>query len=163
MKILYWPHSTLQAASAPLLEPPDDLFLSSMFKLMEAHTGVGLSAIQVGHRLRLFVTNVDGIHRVFINTEWDPAPSTKPTWVAEGCLSVPGYWEQVPRFWNIEASFYDEKMEHHTETFSGLMAQVIQHETEHAEGHIFLDHLSTADRSRIRGEMAKRKRSGQLT
>jgi peptide deformylase len=107
--------------------------------------GVGLAAPQIGEPYRLFVTRPhekDTI-RVFINPEITKQSEQLTEGVPErdhkleGCLSIPNIWGKVARSKSVTLTFQDEQGTQHTETFTGFMATIIQHETDHVNGVLF--------------------------
>lgn len=164
MKVLIWPDPKLKITSLPLdLAPPKDI-VKGMFEAMNTLGGVGLSAIQVGIPIRVVVSTIDRVSKTFVNPSWQPSgfePGKMMEMVPmrEGCLSVPNQFETVRRWPRIQASWLDQDMVAHTEILDGLWAQMLQHECEHLDGRMFVDHLKSADRSRIKGAMMKLKRS----
>jgi peptide deformylase len=165
MKILLWPHPTLKEVSQPY--PTDDLAkallqrrVTEMFGVMKAAGGVGLSAVQVGDLSRFFILDAGNGPEVLVNphtliTTGDRVP------MMEGCLSTPGQFEIVWRHPEVTISYLDGNMVPQTTTATGLRAQAIQHELEHLDGHIFVEHLKAADRGRVLGAMMKMKKSGK--
>jgi peptide deformylase len=71
----------------------------------------------------------------------------------EGCLSLPGIHEMVPRFNHIVIRYVDAAFIEHTETYDGYIARVIQHEYDHIEGHLFIDRISPIRRQLIQGKL----------
>lgn len=143
--------------------PDLDQFIANMFETMDHAHGVGLAAPQVGQSIRLFVVDaspfkedhpeLDGFRKVFIN----PIileESGKPWAFNEGCLSIPGIREDVMRRPEILIEYYDEHWELHEERFDGLVARVIQHEYDHIEGILFIEHLPGLRRRLLKGKLA---------
>jgi len=122
--------------------------ISDMFETMHKANGVGLSAVQIGIPLRLFIIEAhieeENFHfrGVFINPKiiQELGMDVKHP---EGCLSVPGLAAMVERSEGIEMEWYDEKWNKHTEKFYGFAARIIQHEFDHLEGKIYIDYLDT--------------------
>ncbi len=138
--------------------------IENMFETMERAKGVGLAAPQVDKAIRLFIvdstrmtegdeeTNPDGIREVFINPKL--FDETGKEWAyEEGCLSLPGIRENVVRFDTISIQWYDKDFEFQERTFKGLTARVIQHEYDHIEGKLFIDHLKPLKRSLLKGKL----------
>jgi peptide deformylase len=136
--------------------------IQNMFATMYASEGVGLAAPQVNFSLRLFI--VDGkpfadedrqlanFKRVFINPQM--IEETGEEWTFnEGCLSIPGIREDVLRKPKVTLRYFDEHFIEHTETFSGMAARIIQHEYDHIEGILFIDHLSAFKRRLLKGKL----------
>jgi peptide deformylase len=138
-------------------------FITNMYETMDHAHGVGLAAPQVGQSIRLFVVDaspfaedhpeLDGFRKVFIN----PIileESGKPWAFNEGCLSIPGIREDVMRKPEILIEYYDENWVLHEERYDGLVARVIQHEYDHIEGILFIEHLPGLRRRLLKGKLA---------
>ncbi|MBW6492265.1 MAG: peptide deformylase [Lentimicrobium sp.] len=126
-------------------------FLDDMFETMYASNGVGLAAPQVNRNIRLFVIDATpyadefegetNLKRVFINPRIKEESGEE--WAFnEGCLSIPEIREDVLRKPDIKIEYYDENFEFHAEQLSGVLARVIQHEYDHLEGILFVDHIN---------------------
>jgi peptide deformylase len=140
-------------------------FIDNMFDTMERAKGVGLAAPQVDKAIRVFVVdsrrmiedgdedeNPEGIREVFINPKL--FDETGKEWsYEEGCLSLPSIRENVVRLDTISIQYYDRNFEFKEETFRGLTARVIQHEYDHIEGKLFIDHLKPLKRSLLKGKL----------
>jgi peptide deformylase len=170
-KILIWPNKRLNDASAPVTEFGPELrtLADEMFELMWDAGGIGLAAIQVGESVRMFVEQFgDYEPRVYVNPVWVPSDPFTAGRVRsrEGCLSVPGFFEDVWRFSHVKCTYQDlegNRQTMLTEASAGagdldrqLRAQLIQHECEHLDGHIFLEHLSAFRREQIRRALSRR-------
>ncbi|MFD2561586.1 peptide deformylase [Aquimarina rubra] len=143
--------------------------LENMFETMYNAHGVGLAAPQIGIPIRLFLVDAEpfaddeelseeerellkGFKKVFINAtiveengeEWS---------FCEGCLSIPEVREDVFRKETIKINYFDENFVEYTETYSGLVARVIQHEYDHIEGILFTDKLSSLKKRLIKGKL----------
>lgn len=114
-----------------------------------ATRGVGLSAVQIGILKRIFVTNYGGEIKIFINPEF-MYKSEEGIQDDEGCLSIPGVSAKVTRPSVVTIKFYDIDGNEHIETFEEIMARIIQHESDHLDGILFIDRLSPARKSVIR-------------
>ncbi|MEZ4826917.1 MAG: peptide deformylase [Bacteroidia bacterium] len=136
--------------------------IENMFETMYNAQGVGLAAPQINLPIRLFV--VDGspmdeedmknFKKVFINAQKIEEKGT-PWGFEEGCLSIPDIREVVRRRSDITLHYFDENFEEKTETFSGMKARVIQHEYDHIEGILFMDHISNLRRSIMKPRLQK--------
>ncbi|MCB9261484.1 MAG: peptide deformylase [Flavobacteriales bacterium] len=135
--------------------------IADMFETMDESDGVGLAAPQIGLDIRMFVIDSslmhenekDGIRKVFINAEM--IDEYNDTWeFEEGCLSIPKIRENVARNGTIKLKFQDENFKTHEEIFDGLTARVIQHEYDHIEGILFIDHISALKRRLLKGKLA---------
>lgn len=119
-------------------------FIDSLFETMEANKGVGLAANQVGARRRVAVVEADG-HRIAI---------VNPTITSteglareeEGCLSIPDIFGEVARPERVVLEAFDREGKPYRLEASGLLARAIQHEIDHLDGILFLDHLSPLKR-----------------
>lgn len=161
MKILEFPDPRLRKKAVPVEQVDDALrtLIGDMFETMYAAPGIGLAATQVDVHLRVLVADVsadrDAPH-VLINPgilEKDGVTVTE-----EGCLSVPGYFEEVERAEHIRVRYLDRDGERQEGEFEGLLAVCIQHEIDHLDGKLFVDYLSEAKRQRIRKRLTKERR-----
>jgi peptide deformylase len=125
--------------------------ISNMFETMYASDGVGLAAPQIGLAIRLFIIDASTMDEdfpeaqdfkeVFINPRI--LSCTGDEWpFVEGCLSVPGIREEVLRPADVTIHYFDEHFTEHTKTFTGIVSRIIQHEYDHLEGKLFIDHLN---------------------
>jgi len=161
LKILIWPNPTLKLVSENVTEPLTVEEINELFGAMYTAGGVGLSAIQVGLAKRWFVMHVGG-PRVCVNPIIKTYMGTQVL-LNEGCLSLPGQFETVKRFTEIEVSYWDSQFcQEITQVLTGLEAHVFQHEYEHLDGMLFVDKLSSAKRSTIRGNLQKMKKQGKI-
>jgi peptide deformylase len=161
LTILEFPDPRLRTKAAPVTEVDDKLrvLIDDMFETMYAAPGIGLAATQVDVHLRLLVADVSSDKsdpHVLINPEILEKDGVQVS--DEGCLSVPGYYEEVERAEHIRVRFLDrEGVAQETEA-TGLLAVCIQHEMDHLEGKLFVDYLSEAKRQRIRKKLLKERR-----
>ncbi|HEY9552714.1 peptide deformylase [Allosphingosinicella sp.] len=174
LPIIETPDPLLRQISTPVEVVDDDIrrLVSDMFDTMYAAPGIGLAAIQIAVPKRLLVIDLqepeeeggDPVRdpRVFINPEIIWASDTLQTY-SEGCLSVPDQYAEVDRPDHIRARWLDEQGKTHEEELDGLLAICLQHEMDHLEGILFIDHLSRLKRdmvlkklAKMRKEMAKR-------
>lgn len=162
--ILVAPDPRLKQKSAPVEAFDDDLavLIADMLETMYDAPGIGLAAIQVGVPRRLLVIDVsregeEKAPRVFINPEIVWTGGERSVY-EEGCLSVPDQYADVERPAKVRTRYLDEKGEVHEEEMEGLLATCIQHEMDHLEGVLFVDHLSFARRSMILRKVAKAKK-----
>jgi len=154
-----WPEESvlLHKVSARVVFPDmaeliTDLVLN-MFKTMYDANGIGLSAIQVGVPLRVFVMDVYGKPWTFVNPSIT-CSGTKGL-QNEGCLSVPGVVERVLRSPTVTVVAYDAAGNQFQKTFKDIEAQCIQHEFEHLDGTIIPDKLSDSARTKLAAEQRK--------
>ncbi len=139
----------------------DDLraLMDDMLETMYAAPGIGLAAIQVGVPKRVIVMDLAGEGeeaepRFFVNPEIIN-PSTETTPYEEGCLSVPDFYEDVERPISCRVRYLDYHGEEQILDAEGLLAVCIQHEMDHLEGILFIDHLSRLKRERILKKLKK--------
>lgn len=159
-KLVYWPAAILKRVSEPLTEAPPADLVSDMREIMKARNGAGISAVQVGELKRLVLVAEQNL--VFVNPVITELIGT-PTPLPEGCLSVPGFFEYIKRYPSARVTYQDQEMKlHENQVFHGFIAHVLQHELEHLDGKLYLDHLTPAQRSRIMGNMQALRRAGKL-
>jgi len=161
LTILEFPDPRLRRKAAPVDAVDAELraLIDDMFETMYAAPGIGLAATQVDVHRRLLVADVsadkDDPH-VFINPEILEKDGVTVT--EEGCLSVPGYFEEVERAEHIRVRYLDRDGKERDEEFRGLLAVCVQHEIDHLDGKLFVDYLSEAKRTRIRKRLEKERR-----
>jgi peptide deformylase len=138
-----------------------DVLVQSMYKTMDASDGVGLAAPQIGKPLRLFMIDSThfkdyekiGVRRVFINPQI--IDETGEDWAfEEGCLSIPDVREDVTRKSSLKIRYQNQKGEFKEDVFDGMNARVIQHEYDHIEGVLFIDHISAFKRQLLKGKLS---------
>ncbi len=144
--------------------PGLEKLIDDMFETMEKAKGVGLAAPQINKAIRLFVVDSnrmydegeesEGIREVFINAQVIEE-SGKEWPYEEGCLSIPGIREDVYREEKVKIKYLDRDFKAHEKTFTGLTARVIQHEYDHIEGKLFIDHLKPLKKSLLKGRLEK--------
>lgn len=137
--------------------------IKNMFETMYHSDGVGLAAPQIGLGIRLVVIDVDAVSETYPECEGVKLTLINPQIVSaegqdvscdEGCLSFPGIHERVSRKNSVTIRYYDEKFEEHTETFEGFVARAVQHEYDHLEGKVFIDHISPIRKQLIKGKLS---------
>jgi peptide deformylase len=162
--ILTAPDSRLRQVSKPVKKVDDEVraLMDDMLETMYAAPGIGLAAVQVGVPLRVIVMDLAGEEeepqpRYFVNPEiLDPAEE-KATY-EEGCLSVPEFFEEVERPARCRVKFLNYDGDPQEIDAEGLLATCIQHEMDHLEGVLFIDHLSRLKRDRILRKLKKEQR-----
>ena len=164
LKILEFPDPRLRTKATPVEVVDDELraFIGDMFETMYDAPGIGLAATQVDVHKRLLVTDISidkDTPFVLINPEILEKDGVTVT--DEGCLSVPGYYEEVERAEHIKVRFLDRDGEEVELDAEGLLAVCIQHEIDHLDGKLFVDYLSEAKRTRIRKKLLKERRQQQ--
>ncbi len=161
LNILEFPDPRLRKKAVPVVDVDDDLrkLIDDMFETMYAAPGIGLAATQVDVHKRLLVSDIsqekDDPH-VMINPEILERDGVAVT--EEGCLSVPGYFEEVERAERVRVRYLDRDGRQVEKTAEGLPSVCIQHEIDHLNGKLFVDYLSEAKRQRIRKKLMKDRR-----
>ena len=163
------PDPVLRQISKPVEHFDKELktLISDMFETMYHAPGIGLAAVQVGVPIRLLVMDLQEPQdpedpespvvrepRIFINPEILWASETTVPYT-EGCLSVPDQYAEVLRPDRIRAKWQDETGKAHESDIDGLLAVCLQHEMDHLEGVLFIDHLSRLKRDMVLKKLAK--------
>ena len=176
LRIYETPEPVLREISTPVENVDDELreLISDMFETMYDAPGIGLAAVQVGVPKRLLVMDLQEPEnpedpeskpirepRVFINPEILEKSTSKVPYT-EGCLSVPDQYAEVMRPDRIRARWIDENGDSHEEELDGLLAVCLQHEMDHLEGVLFIDHLSKLKRDMVLKKLAKTRRERGL-
>ncbi|MHA7628465.1 peptide deformylase [Corallococcus sp. M7] len=163
-EILIWPDPILKQKAKPVAKVDDKVraLIKDMFETMYAAEGVGLAAPQVGILQRIIVLDTrpqqpDSKPLAMINPEFVALEGE--TTYTEGCLSIPGEAEDVDRAAVATVRYLDEEGQEQTLRCDGLLAIAVQHETDHLDGTVFVDHVSTLKREFIRKRMKKLKAS----
>ena len=153
--------ATLKKPSAPAAVVDDDLraLMDDMLETMYAAPGIGLAAIQVGEPVRVIVMDLsrgEGVRepRFFVNPEIVWASEDLAVY-EEGCLSVPEIYDEVERAAQVRVRYLGYDGAQVEEDAEGLFAVCIQHEMDHLEGVLFLDHLSRLKRDRAIAKVKK--------
>ncbi|MGL5273239.1 MAG: peptide deformylase [Phocaeicola sp.] len=136
--------------------------IANMFDTMDKADGVGLAAPQIGLPIRVVTVDLDvmsedypelkGYRKVFINPHILEESEEEST-MDEGCLSLPGIHEPVKRPNSIRVTYLDEEMNAHDEWVDGYVSRVMQHEFDHLDGKMFIDHLSGLRKQMIKGKL----------
>jgi peptide deformylase len=161
LPILQYPDERLHKV-AKKVEKIDDTIrklVRDMAETMYSAPGVGLAASQIDKHIQLIVLDVSDAHddlRVFINPELLNSKGEKVN--EEGCLSVPGIYEDVTRAETVTVRAQDEHGKPFTVEAEGLLAVCIQHEMDHLKGRVFVEHLSHLKQTRIRAKLKKQRR-----
>jgi peptide deformylase len=173
LPILEVPDPRLRQISKPVEQVDDEVraLIADMFDTMYDAPGIGLAAIQVGVPRRVLVIDLQEPEeeggepvkdpRVFINPEILTS-SDQDVPYNEGCLSVPDQYAEVDRPDRVRARWLDEHGKSHEEDIGGLLAVCLQHEMDHLNGILFIDHLSRLKREMVLKKLAKlRKEQGK--
>lgn len=161
LEILQYPDPRLAipAQRVEKIDAPTRKLIEDMVETMYAAPGVGLAATQVDVHRQIIVIDVSEDRsdlRVFINPE-----ITRREGVAtnqEGCLSVPGIFDNVERAESVTVTALDRNGSRFTLNASGMLATCIQHEMDHLQGKVFVERLSELKQNRVRAKLKKRQR-----
>jgi peptide deformylase len=161
LEILTFPDARLRNKAKTVPEVNDEVrgIVDDMFATMYEAPGIGLAAIQVNIPLRIIVIDITDDHHspvCLINPEILERRGEES--MEEGCLSVPGFYEQVTRAERIRVRALDRNGETFELDTDGLLAVCIQHEMDHLEGKLFVDYVSSLKRQRIRKKLEKDRR-----
>jgi peptide deformylase len=137
-------------------------FVADMFETMEKSDGIGLAAPQVGKSIRIFVIDasalsdehpeLEGFRKAFINPKIIERSGEIVTY-NEGCLSLPTIREDLQRPSVIRISYFDEDFNSHEESYEGIICRIIQHEYDHLDGILLIDHLNPLKRKMLEGKL----------
>ncbi|RME65775.1 MAG: peptide deformylase [Alphaproteobacteria bacterium] len=160
LPIIEVPDKRLKIKSAPVERVDDGVrrLMDDMLETMYAAPGIGLAAIQVGVAKRVLVIdlqeNDERRPRYFVNPviEWT---SEEQRAYNEGCLSVPDYYAEIERPARCRVRYLDYQGEIRVEEMDGLLATCVQHEMDHLDGILFIDHLSRLKRQMALKKLAK--------
>lgn len=168
LPILTAPDPRLKAKCAPVKKVDDGIrkLMDDMLETMYAAPGIGLAAVQVGVHKRVLVIDISKEKE-----ERQPLRLANPeiVWVSdddaayeEGCLSVPEHYAEVVRPRAVRVRYLDHENEIRELEAEGLLATVVQHEMDHLDGILFIDHLSSLKRNMILRKLTKQKRQEKV-
>lgn len=138
--------------------------IADMWETMYHSEGVGLAAPQIGRSIRLIV--IDGTpiaeddptckdsKMVLVNPELEIIEDRDPVSRDEGCLSLPGLSEAVKRVEHVRLRWLDENFQPHEREFEGFLSRIIQHEYDHLEGKVYMDHVSPIRRALLKSKLS---------
>jgi peptide deformylase len=154
-EIIVLPDKRLRQASEPVKTVDAELraLVEDMFETMYKAPGVGLAAIQIGIPRRIVTVDTakkdeEAKPQVFLNPEILSSSDEKGTY-EEGCLSIPEYYEEVERPLAVKVRYMDLDGKTHEIDADGFLATVLQHEIDHTNGVLFIDHISKLKRDRV--------------
>ena len=161
LKILIFPDPKLRKVAKKIdkFDKSLEMLSKNMLKTMYEAEGIGLAATQVDIHIRLVVMDLSEERnepRVFVNPEYtilDKSPFT----YEEGCLSIPGFNEEISRPSKILLKWQDLQGNFHEERPDGIFTVCAQHEIDHLDGKLFVDYLSPIKRDRIRKKLENRR------
>ncbi|MFZ5609955.1 MAG: peptide deformylase [Pseudomonadota bacterium] len=163
LPIIEAPDPRLKVKSRPVAGVDDEMrrLMDDMLETMYAAPGIGLAAIQVGVPKRVLVIdlqeNETRAPRYFANPVIEHASDDLKTY-NEGCLSVPDQYAEIERPARVRVRYLDYEGKERVEDLEGLLATCLQHEMDHLEGILFIDHLSALKRNMILRKLAKARR-----
>ncbi len=154
VKVIYIGNPLLRLVSKKIEVFDEKLreFVEELSKAMYVEDGVGLAAPQVGVSKRIFVYDAGEGIRVVINPEflWK---SEETVQMEEGCLSIPGIYADLFRPSSVKLRYQDVEGNFHEEELSEYAARIVQHEADHLDGVLFVDHLSSAKRALLKSKL----------
>ena len=161
-KILKFPDQDLRIKAKPVESFDDELktLTDDMFETMHSVNGIGLAATQIGVAKQVAVIDISPEKNeplVIVNPAIQILDPSKTEDYDEGCLSVPGFFEKISRPSDIQLSYQDLSGQKHEIKPKGLLTKVVQHELDHLNGRLFVDHISELKRRRIRNKIVKQK------
>jgi peptide deformylase len=161
LDILHYPDARLHTVAKPVKAVDERIrkLVDDMAETMYAAPGIGLAATQVNVHERVVVIDISETHdqlRVFINPEIVAQSGTEES--EEGCLSVPGIFDQVTRAERVTVRALDREGKPFELDADGLLAVCVQHEIDHLKGKVFVDYLSSLKRNRIKSKLLKQAR-----
>ncbi|QJD71842.1 peptide deformylase [Marinobacterium sp. LSUCC0821] len=160
LNILEFPDPRLRTIAEPVEQVDDEIrtLIDDMFETMYAAPGIGLAATQINVHKRIVVIDIseEGDEPlVLINPEYELLTEELDQ-MQEGCLSVPGFYENVERPEHLRLKALDRDGKPYELEAKGLLAVCIQHELDHLNGKLFVDHISRLKRDRIRSKLEKK-------
>ena len=161
-KILKFPDQDLRIKAKPVESFDDELktLTDDMFETMHSVNGIGLAATQIGVAKQVAVIDISPEKNeplVIVNPAIQILDPSKTEDYDEGCLSVPGFFEKISRPSDIKLSYQDLNGKKQEIKPNGLLTKVVQHELDHLNGRLFVDHISELKRRRIRNKIVKQK------
>ena len=161
LPILRFPDPRLKKVAAPVVRVDDSIrkLAADMAETMYEAPGIGLAATQVDVHKRVVVIDVSEEKselRVFVNPVLSHCDGSQVG--EEGCLSVPGIYDKVERAEQVTVDYLDLDGEARSLRADGLLAVCLQHEVDHLNGTVFVDHLSALKQTRIKHKLAKQAR-----
>ena len=161
-KILKFPNQDLRIKAKPVETFDDELktLTDDMFDTMHSVNGIGLAATQIGVAKQVAVIDISPEKNeplVIVNPAIQILDPSKTEDYDEGCLSVPGFFEKISRPSDIKLTYQDLNGKKQEIKPEGLLTKVVQHELDHLNGRLFVDHISELKRRRIRNKIVKQK------
>ncbi len=168
-EIVVYPDKRLRKVSKEVEKFDEELhtLLDDMYETMIAKAGIGLAAIQIGIEKNVLIINLGDEEGVQNKEDLYEVINPKITHLEgseiyqEGCLSVPGYYEDVQRAEKITVEYFDRFGNKIVEELEGLLAIAMQHEMDHLKGHLFIEKLSYLKRKKFEKEWKKKLKAGK--
>ena len=168
-QIITYPNKLLFQKSQEVVKFDQELhkLLDDMYETMISSNGIGLAAVQIGVLSSVIVINLaneEGVQDKADLLELINPKITQKTGdqiYQEGCLSVPGFFEEVKRAQNITLEYFDRFGKAQVLSTDGLLAVAIQHEMDHLDGHLFIEKIGYNARKRFEKEFKKNKKSSK--
>lgn len=158
LPILRFPDPRLKKVAAPVPQVDESIrrLVRDMAETMYEAPGIGLAATQVDVHKRVIVIDISETRDQLLALVNPEIVASEGTQVCEeGCLSVPGIYDKVERAEDVEVAYLDLDGTRKTIEANGLLAVCLQHEIDHLDGKVFVDHLSQLKQMRIKAKMAK--------
>ena len=161
-KILKFPDQDLRIKAKPVESFDGELktLTDDMFETMHSVNGIGLAATQIGIAKQVAVIDISPEKNeplIIVNPAIQILDPSKTEDYDEGCLSVPGFFEKISRPSDIKLTYQDLNGKKQEIKPEGLLTKVVQHELDHLNGRLFVDHISELKRRRIRNKIVKQK------
>lgn len=152
----------LRKKSKPIKEigPSEGIFIDILTKTMCEKDGVGLAAPQVGVNKRIFIADMGEGPMVVVNPKI--LKKSNPTFLEEGCLSVPGIVVNVQRPDNITVEYIDHTNRCVKREYSGLMAKIFQHENDHLDGKLIIDYAKGKEKEEVEQKLKTLEQENQI-
>ena len=164
LPIVAYGHPVLKAVAKDIDKdfPGLEQLISDMWETLTHSEGVGLAAPQINQSIRLFLVDASPFYpdypdakdfkQVFINAQLMETFGEEVPF-KEGCLSLPGIYEDVIRHDGIRIRYYDEQFQLHEEEFTGIKSRIIQHEYDHIQGHVHVDRIAALRKTLLQGKL----------
>ena len=166
LEVLHFPDKRLRKIAVPVKKVDNEIksIIEQMFFTMYEEKGIGLAATQVNIHKRIIVIDVSENRdkKIFLINPEIISLSDDIDTMEEGCLSVPGFYETVSRPKTVKVSSLDYDGKQIEIKANGLLSTCIQHEIDHLNGKLFVDHISSLKRSRIEKKITKLRKEGNV-
>lgn len=166
LPIYLYGHPVLRRPTEEITDqyPELDKLIADMFETMYHSEGIGLAAPQIGRSIRLIVVDASMLAKddpsckdskmVLINPNLEVIEDREPVSRDEGCLSLPGLSEAVKRIEHVHLRWLDENFQPKEQEFEGFFSRILQHEYDHLEGNVYMDHVSPIRRALLKSKLS---------